>query len=79
MAQQKYRTEQEHQLAISDEAAAYIADALTQLALDFENTHYVQIRRHLQTIAPEPDRDPRQLQLFPEHPPTSPFDRQREF
>ena len=75
----KPRTEQEHQLAISDEAAAYIADALMQLALAFENTHYAQIRRHLQTIAPEPDRDPRQLQLFPEHPPTPPFDPQRQF
>jgi len=75
----KRRTEQEHKLTVSGEAAAYIADALMQLALEFENTHYVQIRRHLQTIAPEPDRDPRQLQLFPEHRPTSPFDRQREF
>jgi hypothetical protein len=28
----KHRTEQEHQLALSDEAAAYIADALMQLA-----------------------------------------------
>ena len=75
----KRRTDQEHQLAVSDAAAAYIADALMQLALDFENTHYVQIRRHLQTIAPEPERNPRQLQLFPEHPPTSPYDPQREF
>ena len=75
----KPRTEQEHELAVSDEAAAYIADALMQLALDFENTHYAQIRRHYEAIAPEPDRDPRQLQLFPERPPTFPFDRQREF
>ena len=42
----KPRTEQEHELAVSNEAAAYIADALMQLALDFENTHYAQIRRH---------------------------------
>ena len=42
----KRRTEQEHQIAVSDEAAAYIADALMQLALEFENTHYSQIRRH---------------------------------
>ena len=61
----KRRTEQEHELAVSDEAAAYIADALMQLALDFENTHYAQIRRHYEAIAlDEPDRDPRQLDLF---------------
>ena len=60
----KRRTEQEHQLAVSDEAAAYIADALMQLALDFENNHYAQIRRHHQAIAPEPDADARQLDLF---------------
>ena len=64
--------EQEHQLAVSDEAAAYIADALMQLALDFENTHYAQIRRHHQTIAPEPDQDPRQLDLFGKPPPWNP-------
>jgi hypothetical protein len=60
----KRRTEQEHQLALSDEAAAYIADALMQLALEFENNHYTQIRRHYGAIAPEPDEDPRQLDLF---------------
>ena len=60
----KFRTEQEHQLALSDEAAAYIADALMQLALEFENTHYSQLRRHYQSIAPEPEGDPRQLDLF---------------
>jgi hypothetical protein len=60
----KRRTGQEQQLAVSDEAAAYIADALMQLALDFENTHYVQIRRHHQAIAPAPVADPRQLDLF---------------
>ena len=65
----KRRTEQEHQLAISDEAAAYIADALMQLALEFENTHYAQICRHYQTIAPEPDYDPCQLDFFPEQSP----------
>jgi hypothetical protein len=58
----KPRTEQEHQLALSDEAAAYIADVL--LRLEFENTHYAQIRRHYQSIVPEPDNDPRQLDLF---------------
>jgi len=60
----KRRTEQEHELAVSDEAAAYIADALMQLALDFENTHYAQIRRHHQASAPEFDADARQLDLF---------------
>jgi hypothetical protein len=60
----KRRTEQEHELAVSDEAAAYIANALMQLALEFENTHYAQIRRHHQATAPEPDADPRQLDLF---------------
>ena len=60
----KRRTKQEHELTISDEAAAYIADALMQLALEFENTHYSQIRRHYEAIAPEPDQDPRQLDLF---------------
>ena len=67
----KRRTEQEHELAVSDEAAAYIADALMQLALDFENTHYAQIRRHYQALAPEPNDDPRQLDLFSK---PSPFD-----
>jgi len=49
-----------------------------QLALDFENNHFAQIRRHYQSIAPEPDEDPRQLELFPKHP-SSPFDRRPEF
>jgi hypothetical protein len=62
----KRRTEQEHQLAVSDEAAAYVADVLMQLALDFENAHYAQIRRHHKAIAPEPDVDARQLDLFPQ-------------
>jgi hypothetical protein len=62
----KPRTEQEHELALSDEAAAYIADALMQLALEFENNYYSQIRRYYQSIAPEPDNDPPQLELFPE-------------
>ena len=68
----KRRTEQEHELAVSDEAAAYIADALMQLALDFENTHYVQIRRHHRAIAPEPDIDARQLDLFRQPAPRAP-------
>ena len=68
----KRRTEQEHQLALSDEAAAYIADALMRLALEFENTHYAQIRRHHQAIAPEPDADVRQLDLFRQPAPRDP-------
>jgi hypothetical protein len=65
----KRRTEQEHELAVSDAAAAFIADALMQLALEFENTHYAQIRRHHQAIAPEPAADARQLDLFRKPPP----------
>ena len=69
----KRHTEQEHQLTLCDEAAAYIADALMRLALEFENNHYDQIRRHYEAmtpiIAPRPDADPRQLDLFPEHTP----------
>jgi hypothetical protein len=59
-------------LALSDEAAAYIADALMRLALEFESSHYAQIRRHHEAIYPEPDEDPRQLDLFRK---ASPFDR----
>jgi len=58
------RTEQEYELALSDEAAAYIADALMQLALDFESNHFAQLRRHYLENEPEPDVDPRQLDLF---------------
>jgi hypothetical protein len=68
----KRRTEQEHQLAVSDEAAAYIADVLMQLALDFENAHYAQIRRHNQASAPEFDVDARQLDLFRQPAPRDP-------
>jgi hypothetical protein len=68
----KRSTEQEHLFAVSDEAAAYIAHALMQLALEFENTHYAQIRRHYEIIAPEPDVDPRQLDLFREPSPRVP-------
>jgi hypothetical protein len=38
--------------AVSDEAAAYIADALMELALQFEAAHFAQIRRHYQSITP---------------------------
>ena len=57
-------TEEAHELAVSDEAAAFIAESLMQLALDFEAGHYTQIRRHYQAIASERDDDPRQLDLF---------------
>ena len=54
--------------AVSDEAAAYIADALMELALQFEATHFAQIRRHYQSNAPERDDDPGQLDPFGKHP-----------
>ena len=44
--------------AVSDEAAAYIADALMELALQFEATHFAQIRRYYQSITP-PGAGPR--------------------
>jgi hypothetical protein len=40
------RSAQSPEYAVSDEAAAYIADALMELALQFEATHFAQIRRH---------------------------------
>jgi hypothetical protein len=43
--------------AVSDEAAAYIADALMQLALQFEAAHFAQIRRHYQSITPRREDD----------------------
>jgi hypothetical protein len=50
--------------AVSDEAAAYIADALMELAVDFEQTHLVQIRRHLQSVTATRNDDLRQPDLF---------------
>ena len=56
--------------AVSDEAAAYIADALMELALKFEASHFAQIRRHYQSITPTQGADvPGQLQLLDETPP----------
>jgi hypothetical protein len=55
--------------AVSDEAAAYIADVLMELALQFEAAHFSQIRRHYQSITPERDDAPGQLDLFGKHPP----------
>jgi len=54
--------------AVSDEAAAYIADALMELALQFEATHFSQIRRYYQSIMPAPSPVSRQLDLFEKHP-----------
>lgn len=48
--------------AVSDEAAAYIADALMELALQFEAAHFAQIRRYYQSITP-PGAGPRQRDL----------------
>ena len=48
--------------AVSDEAAACIAEMLMEIALQFEATHLAQIRRHYQSITPEPDDG--QLALF---------------
>lgn len=55
--------------AVSDEAAAYIADALMELALQFEATHFAQIRRHYQSITPKRVDDIWQPDLFGNHPP----------
>jgi hypothetical protein len=55
--------------AVSDEAAAYIADALMEIALQFEATHFAQIRRHYQSITPKRNDHPWQLDLFDEHRP----------
>jgi hypothetical protein len=58
------------QYAVSDQAAAYIADALMEIALQFETTHFAQIRRHYQSATPtRDDNDPWQLDLFGTHPP----------
>jgi len=46
--------------AVSDEAAVYIADALMELALQFESAHFAQIRRHHQSIVQEGGGDPAQ-------------------
>ena len=63
------RSAQSPEYAVSDEAAAYIADALMEIALQFEASHFAQIRRHYETITPERDDDRCQLDLFGEHQP----------
>jgi len=45
--------------AVSDEATAYIANVLMELALQFETAHFAQIRRYYQSITP-PGAGPRQ-------------------
>jgi hypothetical protein len=65
---ERKRTDKSHPFAVSDEGAAYIADALMQLALQFEAKHFAQIRRHYQSIVPEGGDDPAQLDLFGEYP-----------
>ena len=62
------RSAQSHEHAVSDEAAAYIADALMEIALQFEASHFAQIRRHYQSITPTVDDDPCQLDMFGKHP-----------
>jgi hypothetical protein len=62
------RSARSPEYAVCDEAAAYIADALMELALKFEATHFAQIRRHYQSITPKPSAAPRQLDLFGKHP-----------
>src|ERR1700732_5109446 len=63
------RSAQSSKYAVSDEAASYIADALMELALQFEATHFAQIRRHYQSITPERDDGSWQLHLLGNHPP----------
>jgi hypothetical protein len=55
--------------AFSDEAAAYIADMLMEMALQFEATHFAQIHRHYQSIMPDCDDHYRQLDLFGKYSP----------
>jgi hypothetical protein len=63
------RPDQSPEYDVSDEATAYIADALMELALQFQAAHFAQIRRHYQSIIPEPNDGTWQLDLFDEHPP----------
>ena len=63
------RSAQSPEYTVSDEAAAYIADALMEIALQFEASHFAEIRRHYNSITPLRDDDPWQLDLFSETPP----------
>ena len=51
-------------IGLSDEAAAQIAELLTQFALWFENAHFSQIRRYYEAQRPAPAHNPNQLELF---------------
>ena len=63
------RSAQSPEYAVSDESAAHIADMLMEIALQFEATHFAQIRRHYQSLRPEPDDNPgQQLDLFDKYP-----------
>jgi len=62
------RNAKSSEYAVSDEAAAYIADALMELALQFEATHFAQIRRHYQSITPTRSTVPRQPDVFEKYP-----------
>jgi hypothetical protein len=63
--------------AVSDEVAAYIADILMEIALQFESAHFSQIRRHYESLRPKPDD---QLDLFDKHPfDKHPFDKDPPF
>ncbi len=64
----RLREEDPPEYAFSDEAAAYIADALMNLALQFEATHFAEIRRHYDSLEPRNNHDPRQLDLFRKYP-----------
>jgi hypothetical protein len=63
------RSAKKHEYFFSDEGAAYVADTLMEIALQFEATHFAQIRRYYQSIMPVRDDDHRQLDLFGKHPP----------
>ena len=52
--------------AVSDEAAAYIADMLMEIALQFEAAHFSQIRRHYESLRPD-DSPGQQLDRFDKH------------
>lgn len=55
---------------VSDEAATYVADMLMHIALQFEATYFTQIRRHYQSLRPQPDDTAgQQLDLFDKHRP----------
>ena len=63
------RKENPPEYAVFDEAAACIADALMNLALQFEANHYAEIRRHYDSLTNRHNYDPWQLDLLRKHPP----------